>query len=118
MTKKSFLGGLCISFIVGIPIAMINELAGALVGVIIGSLFAASKKGGGAVGFLTTPWIYLSPYILPLLINYLEGQLSLLPMIILIGYALIDFLVLLILILGIIIGIIFGYLGLKIAKRE
>ncbi|MHA1616323.1 MAG: hypothetical protein ACTSX9_03335 [Candidatus Njordarchaeales archaeon] len=118
MTKKSFLAGWLISYVVGIPVAMVHELAGMFLGIIIGSLLAASKKGGGAIGFLTAPWIYLSPYIIPLLLNYLQGNLQLFALIILVAYSFLDIFILIITIIAIITGIIFGYIGLRIAKRS
>ncbi|MHA1589247.1 MAG: hypothetical protein ACTSVA_01400 [Candidatus Njordarchaeales archaeon] len=118
MTKKSFLAGWAVALIVGIPLATVNEIAGLIIGITIGSLLAASKKGGGAIGFLTAPWIYLSPYIVPLMINYLRGNVPLLNLLLLIGYGLLDIVVIIFTIVAIILGVIFGYIGLRIAKKS
>ncbi len=114
MTKKSFVAGFFISFIVGIPIAFIYDLIGTFVGVIIGSFVAASKKGGGAIGILTSCPIYLSPYTIPLLLNYFHGSMDLLYLAILVGYMLINIFVIVIAIVSLLVGILFGWLGSKL----
>ncbi len=118
MTKKSFIAGFFISLLAGIPIAFIHDLIGTVLGVIVGSFFAASKKGGGAIGFLTSGPIYLSPYIIPLLIDYFNGSISLLYLAILIGYMLINIFVIAIIVISLIIGIIFGWVGLRVKGED
>ncbi len=116
MTKKSFILGLFTSVIVGIPIAFIYDLIGTFIGVIVGAFVAASKKGGGAVGLLTSPLIYLSPYAIPLLVSYLQGSLDILNIVLLIGYSLIDVFIIIIAVASLVVGIIFGWIGLRVTE--
>ena len=118
MTKKSFIGGLFIAFITGFPLTFFNELIGAFVGIIIGSLFAASKKSGGAIGFFITPCLYLAPYSFPIFLDFVKGNIDLMYFLILIGFSLLDIMVLIITIIGTIVGILFGWLGLKFTKKK
>jgi len=118
MTKKSFLAGLFISLIAGIPIAFIHDLIGTIVGVVVGAFFASSKKGGGAVGLLTSGPIYLCPYVTPLLLDYLNGSMNLLYLALLVGYMLINIFVIAVIVASLLIGIFFGWIGLKLRERE
>lgn len=118
MTKKSFLAGLFISLLTGIPIAFIHDLAGTLIGVITGAFFASSKKGGGAIGLLTSGPIYLSSYALPLLLDYLNGSMSIFYFALLVGYMLINIFVIAVIIISLLVGILFGWIGLKLKEKE
>lgn len=118
MTAKSFIAGLFISLIAGIPIAFIHDLIGTLVGVILGSFIASSKKGGGAVGLLTAGPIYLCPYALPLFINYLSGSMDLVSLALLIGYMLINIFVIAVVIGSMLLGILFGWIGLRLKGED
>lgn len=116
MTKKSFLAGLFLSPITGIPIAMYYDIIGVVVGVAVGSFIASSKKGGAFIGLVTSPIIYLSTYYLSLIIKLVQNTISVFNFTILAGFALIDLYVLLVMIGGLALGILFGWLGLKYSE--
>jgi len=117
MSKLSFIAGFFLSFIIGIPLVFYHDLIGTFVAIIVASMIAASKKGGAAIGLITSPFIYLSPYIISQILSYVRGETQLLYALLLIGYSLLDIMVLVIAIAGLIVGILFGWIGLKIRER-
>ena len=70
MTKKGFLLGIPTSIIVGLPFAFYNAIFATIFGVAIGAVLGGSKKSGGAIGFLCSPIIFLSPIYIPLPVSY------------------------------------------------
>ena len=123
MTKTDFLLGLMFSLIIGIPLSFYNQYIAAIVGVLLGGMVAASKKGGGAIGFLTFNFIIYSPYLIPVLTVHLSkllagNQLEQMFALLMIFSVLIDVKFFMYLVFGVIIGIIGGIIGAKFTKKE
>lgn len=113
MTKKGFLLGIPTSIVVGLPLAFYNAIFATLFGVSIGAMLGSSKKSGGAIGFLCSPIIFLSPIYIPLLVT---GT-NILFMAIIVGGSMLSIFTTVIIIAGIITGIIVGHVMVIYTKK-
>jgi len=115
---KDFVAGFILAPIVGIPLAFHNAYLGTFVGVFIGALVSSSKKGGGVIGFLTAPIIYLSSFLIPQVMAFLSGELNPLYLGLLLILSFLDINILEIAIACLVLGIIVGHIGGIKKKKE
>lgn len=113
MTKKGFLLGIPTSVIVGLPFAFYNAIFATLFGVSIGAMLGSSKKSGGAIGFLCSPIIFMSPIYLPLLV----ASTNILYLAIIVGGSLFNIFTTIIIVAGILTGVVVGHITMVYTKR-
>ena len=113
MTFKSFLAGSLVALIIGFLTAQFYDILGVIIGIILGSLVAGSKKSGGFIGFFFAPFILYSGLVIYASVQLITGSMDILEAGLLLLSALFNIFTTIIAIIGLVIGVITAYLYLK-----
>jgi len=118
MSFKSFLAGSLIALVIGTLTAQFNDILGVVIGVIIGSLVAGTKKSGGAIGFLFSPFILYSNLTLYTLSLMASKAISYIEFGVLIGGSLLNIFTTIIAVVGLVLGVFTAYIYQKITSEQ
>ena len=118
MSFKSFLAGSFIALVVGVLTVQFNDLLGVVIGIMVGSLIAGTKKSGGAIGFLLSPFILYSNLILYALVMLATGSMTYIEFGVLVGGSLLNLFTTIIAVVGLVLGSVTAYIYQKIEGEE
>lgn len=118
MSKSGFLQGLALSILFGATFSFYNSIIAAIVSVAIGAFIGGSKKAGGGIGFLSTPIILVTPVTLPALALHLAGGIDFLYLLILILGSMFNIYFTIVWIASIIVGIIVGHISMRYVEKR
>lgn len=118
MSFKSFLAGSFIALVIGSITAQFNDILGVIVGVVMGSLVAGTKKSSGFIGFVFSPFILYSGLIIYSLVQLTTGGMAVLEFAFLVLGALFNMFTTIIAIVGLIIGVVTAHLYIKFTTEK
>lgn len=116
MGVKSFFAGLFVGLISGMLLALTSDYAGLVVGALMGGFVAGSKKSGATVGFLISPVIMSTQYLVYILMQLFSGAIDIFYFLVLYFGSLLNIYVIVFSIIGLVVGLLGGVIKEKISK--